>query len=93
MENKTYSETERALLLKLREAVNSQEEFEYVNAELAHNKRHQRVKLRAGRGLGRLEQLVILNSHSSAAKQQPTDQSSRAPTLALMEETRKEVTS
>jgi len=35
MENKTYRETERALLLTLREVVNSQEEFEYLNAELA----------------------------------------------------------
>ena len=35
MENKTYSETERALLLQLREAVNSREEFDYINAELA----------------------------------------------------------
>jgi hypothetical protein len=35
MENQPNRETERALLLKLREAVNSQEEFEYVNAELA----------------------------------------------------------
>lgn len=35
MENKTLRETERELLLKLREAVNSQEEFERVEAELA----------------------------------------------------------
>ena len=35
MENKTLREQERALLLKLREAVNSQEEFDYVEAELA----------------------------------------------------------
>ena len=35
MENKTYRETERALLLNLREAVNSREEFDYLDAELA----------------------------------------------------------
>jgi hypothetical protein len=35
MENKTLRETERALLLKLREAVNSQKEFEWVEAGLA----------------------------------------------------------
>lgn len=35
MENQPNRETERALLFILREAVNSQEEFEYVNAELA----------------------------------------------------------
>lgn len=35
MENKTLSESRRALLLKLREAVNSQEEFDWVEAELA----------------------------------------------------------
>ena len=36
MENKTLkSDTERDVLLKLREAVNSQEEFEWVEAELA----------------------------------------------------------
>lgn len=35
MENKTYSETQRALLLNLREAVNTLAEFESVEAELA----------------------------------------------------------
>jgi hypothetical protein len=35
MENKTFSDTERDILLKLREAVNSQEEFDWVEAELA----------------------------------------------------------
>ena len=35
MENKTLSETEREVLLKLREAVNSQEEFDWLEAELA----------------------------------------------------------
>ena len=36
MENETInSEKERALLLKLREAVNTQEEFDWVQAELA----------------------------------------------------------
>lgn len=35
MENKTLSESERALLLKLREAVNSKEEFDWVETELA----------------------------------------------------------
>jgi hypothetical protein len=36
MENKTFkSDTERDVLLKLREAVNSQEEFEWVESELA----------------------------------------------------------
>jgi hypothetical protein len=35
MENKFNRETGRALLLKLREAVNSQEEFEWVQAQLA----------------------------------------------------------
>ena len=36
MEKKTQRELERALLLKLREAVNSKEEYEWVEAELAH---------------------------------------------------------
>ena len=35
MENKTLHEQQLELLLKLREAVNSQEEFEYIEAELA----------------------------------------------------------
>ena len=35
MEKKIHREQERALLLKLHEAVNSQEELEWVNAELA----------------------------------------------------------
>jgi hypothetical protein len=35
MENQTKRELERALLLKLREAVNSKEEYEWVEAELA----------------------------------------------------------
>jgi hypothetical protein len=35
MENKTLSESERALLLKLREAVNGEEEFDWLEAELA----------------------------------------------------------
>jgi hypothetical protein len=35
MENKTLREAARELLLKLREAVNSQEEFDWVEAELA----------------------------------------------------------
>jgi hypothetical protein len=35
MEKKTQRELERALLLKLREAVNSREEFEWVEAQLA----------------------------------------------------------
>lgn len=36
MENKTLIEQQREVLLKLREAVNSQEEFDSVEAELAH---------------------------------------------------------
>jgi hypothetical protein len=36
MENKSLIEQQRELLLKLREAVNSQEEFDWVEAELAH---------------------------------------------------------
>ena len=35
MENKTNIEAERELLLKLRESVNYQDEFEWVEAELA----------------------------------------------------------
>jgi hypothetical protein len=35
MENKTFGETEREVLRKLREAVNSQEEFGRVEAQLA----------------------------------------------------------
>jgi hypothetical protein len=35
MENQTKRELERALLLKLRDTVNSKEEFEWVETELA----------------------------------------------------------
>ncbi len=35
MENQTKRDVERGLLLKLREAVNSQEELDWVEAELA----------------------------------------------------------
>jgi hypothetical protein len=47
MENKTNHETERALLLKLREAVNSQEEFEYIEVQLA-TLRFQNTEVRHG---------------------------------------------